>query len=265
MNEWVEKSINLAKKSNYLDNLEMVYPINIVASSKFSNDYKIIKEAFQKHDRKELLNELLKFKRFPIDDPYIGFFRKDKTAISRNPKTVKRITDNLFGIGMSEIVAGVERQKSPSRQFGQLFRNYIKSLNYPVLSDPQKFLAIKVAFLDGGDKFLKNFAKKELGYKGEKGLDLILKIKDSFFVGETKFISTNGGTQDKSFREAMSFIKKSATKARYITILDGIVWLSDKKHTNIHSKLFKLKSNQIAVSALLLDEFIKSQLKKTAK
>src|SRR3989338_7184691 len=107
MNIWVEKSRNLAKKSNYLDRLADVYPLNKSIISKSSNDYKIIKDAFKKHNRKELLSELLKFKRFPIDDPYIAFFRKDKTAITRNHKTVKRITDYLFKIGMGEVMAGI--------------------------------------------------------------------------------------------------------------------------------------------------------------
>ena len=258
MNKWVEKSINLAKKSDYLDRLVKVYPINTNIISSSSNDYKIIKDTFKKHDRKELLFELLKFERFPIDDPYIGFFRKDKTAIKRNPKTVKRITDHLFKIGMGEIMAGIERQKSPSRQFGQLFRNYVKKLGYPVVSDPKKFLSSKIAFLDGGDKFLKDFAQKELGYKGEKGLDLVLKVHNKFFIGETKFISTGGGTQDKSFREAISFVNKSSKLARHITILDGIIWLSSKNQVNIHSKLFKMKPNQIVLSSLLLKDFIKS-------
>lgn len=257
-NEWVEKSRNLAKKSNYLDRLVEVYPINKSIISNSSNDYKIIKDAFQKHDRKELLSELLKFKRFPIDDPYIAFLRKDKNAIARNPQTVKRITDYLFKIGMGKVMAGIERQKAPSRQFGQLFRNYIKKLGYPAQSNPAKFLSSKTSFLDGGDNFLKNFAKKELGYKGEKGLDLILKVNNKFFLGETKFISAKGGTQDKSFREAVSFINKSSKLAQHITILDGIIWLNDKKKGNLHSKLLRLKPGQTALSALLLEDFIKS-------
>ena len=258
MNKWVEKSIDLAKKSNYLDNLVKVYPIDVGVVVKASNDYKIVKDAFKKHNGSELLLELLKFKRFPVDDPYVGFFRKDKTAIKRNPQTVKRITDNLFKIGMGKIMSGIERQKSSSRQFGQLFRNYVKKLGYPVLSDSQKFLSSKVAFLDGGDQFLKNFAKKELGYKGEKGLDLILKVNDKFFIGETKFISAKGGTQDKSFREAMAFVKKSSKFSQHIAILDGIIWLNDKKKGNLYSKLLKLKPGQVALSALLLDDLIKS-------
>lgn len=259
MNEWIEKSMELAKKSNYLDHLVDVYPINVIVSSKSKNNYQKVKDAFKEENSQDLLLELLKFKRFPIDDPYIGFFRKDKDAISRNPKTVKRITDDLFRTGMRKIISGIERKKSPSRQFGQLFRNYIKKLGYRVLSDPEKFLSSKrVAFLDGGDKFLKNFAKKELGYKGDKGLDLILKVGDKFFIGESKFISLKGGTQDKSFREAMSFVKKTSRSAQHIAILDGIIWLNDKKRGNLYSQLFRLKSGQIILSSLLLKEFIKS-------
>jgi len=276
MNQWVEKSMLLAQKEDYLDELAAVYPINVTVSEKANNDYKKVRNALKKKDRGELMRELLKFERFPVDDPYVGFFRKDKGGIERNPKTTKRITNDLFNIGSGKIIVGIERSKSPSRQFGQLFRHYVKKLGYKVFSDPKKFLASKrkVAFLDGGDEMLKNFAKNELGFKGEKGLDLVFRIKGKYFIGESKFISVGGGTQNGGFREALAFIKKTSGSAQRIAILDGIIWLTQKKVNkkkkinkkkkgkkkkgSLYGQLFKVKPNQVVMSALLFKNFIKS-------
>ncbi len=264
MNYWVNKSIQLAKNANYLDRLLDVYPVHLDVPKKGeSKEYKIIKSAFKNRNRKGLLLELLKLKRFPVDDPYIGFLRRDRSAINRNPKTIKRITGRLFKTGITELIAGVEQAKSPSRRFGQLFRVYLKTLRIPVVS-AKDFKKKRIAILEGSDATLKNFAAQELGYRGDKGLDLVLKINKQFYIGETKFISTPGGTQDKSFRETMTFINKPGKFAKRIAILDGVVWLTNstkKQHTNLYSNLLKLKSDQLVMSALLLKEFIASAVK----
>ena len=206
---------------------------------------------------------LLDLERFPIDDPYIGFLRKDKEAINKNPKTVKRIGERLFKMGFDNLIIGASRAKTPSRQIGQLFRKYLHKLGYPVLPRDKFLKNKKIAILDGGDEALMKFAKEELGYKGQKGLDLVLKIDNKFIIGEAKFISMSGGTQDKSFREGISFVKHKSKKAIHIAILDGVVWLIKKnKKPTLYETTINLKNNQIAFSALLLKEFIKSCKKK---
>jgi len=166
-------------------------------------------------------------------------------------------------MGFDNLIIGASRAKTPSRQIGQLFRKYLHKLGYPVLPRDKFLKNKKIAILDGGDEALMKFAKEELGYKGQKGLDLVLKIDNKFIIGEAKFISMSGGTQDKSFREGISFVKHKSKKAIHIAILDGVVWLIKKnKKPTLYETTINLKNNQIAFSALLLKEFIKSCKKK---
>ena len=185
--------------------------------------------------------------------------RRDQTAIDRNPKTIKRICYQLFKLGANGIVSGIQRPKSSSRQFGQHFKNYLKTIGYPILGDAE-FLNFKdVAFLKGGDAALKKFAKRHLGYRGGKGLDLIFKKNGKLFIGEAKFISASGGTQDKSFREIISFVKRRSAGAQHIAIIDGVVWANpaNSRGRNLYDSVRRLPASKFVMSALLLKEFIK--------
>jgi hypothetical protein len=264
MNEWIEKSIRLASSRGYLDGLSNVYPIGLELERNIKEEEKKkIKKALARKNSKELITALLNLERFPIDDPYIGFLRKDREAINKNPKTVKRIGEKLLRMGFDNLILGAGRAKTPSRQIGQLFRKYLHMLGYPVLPRDEFLKNKKVAILDGGDSALMNFAKEELGYKGKKGLDLVLKINGKFIIGEAKFISMGGGTQDKSFREGISFIKHKSKRAIHIAIFDGVVWLIKKSNKpSLYGTIFNLENNQIIVSTLLLRDFIESFRKK---
>lgn len=269
MNKWVKKSIKLANSRGYLDKLMDIYPANMNLARIIGADkIKEIERAFKKKDHKKLITVLLSLERFPIDNPYIGFFRKDRKSLDRNPKAVKQIGQNLLKMGFSEILVGASRAKVSSRQMGQMFRKWLYGLGYPVLSK-NKFLNYKkIAILSGGDRSLKEFAREEFGYSGQKGLDLVLKIGNKFFIGEVKFITLGGGTQDKSFREAISFVGQQEKKVSRIALLDGVVWLvsektlKGKKKPNLYESVLKLKDNELVFSTLFLKEFIRSNAKK---
>ncbi len=268
MNKWVEKSINLADSSGYLDKLAIIYPVNLTLARTIDPaEQGKIQDLFNRKQSKELIRELLKLDRFPIDDPYVGFLRKDKEAINRNPKTVRRISSRLYRMGLENLIMGASKEKAPSRQVGQMFRKWIHKVGYPVLSKNEFLNQDKIAFLDGGDAALVNFAREELGYGGQKGLDAVLRVGDKFILAETKLITTNGGTQDKSFREGISFIRAKDKKRSIIkiAIFDGVVWivsekarLKEKKRLSLYESVTKLKNNEIVLSALLLRDFIES-------
>lgn len=266
MNKWVKKSIKLANSSDYLDKLLDIYPVNLNLTRIISsNKKKAIERSFREKDHKKLIATLLDLERFPIDNPYIGFLQKDKKSLNRNPKTVKQIGQTLFKMGFGEILIGASRAKASSRQMGQMFRRWLYNLGYPVLPK-NKFLNYKkIAILAGGDRALKEFASEELGYKGQKGLDMVLRVGNKFFIGEVKFITRSGGTQDKSFREGISFIKQKNGGADRIALLDGVLWLVSqktlrgKKKPSLYESVLKLKDNELVFSALFLKEFIHSQ------
>lgn len=271
MNQWVEQSIKLANGRGYLDKLCRIYPVGLSGG-----DIRLTKEETQKlrklfnsRDKLKLLDALIELERFPYDEPYVGFFRADMRAIQRNPKTTQRIVTTLKQMGFKKIIVGANKAKSESRKFGQSFRKWIRQEWGPsVHADESTFLKAKgIAFLDGGDKKLKAFAKKYFKYRHTKGLDFVARAYGIPIVGEAKFISTSGGTQDKSFREGITFLKKRSGVTRYVAVLDGVVWSRNAKlytngRKNLYGSLEKLDKKHVAVSALLLRDFLTSLKRK---
>jgi len=256
MNKWVKKSIDLAKSKGYLDNLFSVYPIELGASREVSNELKLsIRKALKNKNKKKLIIKLLKLPRFPIDDPYVSSLRKAQFLLDKNPKTVARIGKRLISIGLENILKLASQPKSPSRQFGHTFRNWLKTLGYPFLSE-EKFLKDenKTVFLKGSDNALKKFAIKNLKIKKlDKGLDFVLKVKNKIILGEAKFLTSHGGTQDNQFNYAVRVAKIKRINIIGITVLDGVVWFESGAH--MHKTVKKIKGT--ALSSLLLKNFIK--------
>jgi hypothetical protein len=65
--------------------------------------WKNVEQAFRSKNDRELMQGLLKLELFPIKDSYIPFLRRDKTAIDRNPETVRRICGRLYEMGLEKI------------------------------------------------------------------------------------------------------------------------------------------------------------------
>jgi len=264
MNKWVAKSIKLANSSGYLDKLNEIYPVGGTFARDIPEEKrKKIKKLVAKRDFKSLLPLLLRLERFSIDDSYIGFIRKDNSAISKNPKTIRRLKKILLGMGEKGIIAGASRPKSASRQLGQMFRIWLQNIGYPCLPADKFLIYQGISILQGGDNTLRKFAYEKLGCEREKGIDLIIKVKNKFIIGEAKFISTGGGSQGGGFREAINFVKQGGKNKKVIrvAILDGVVWLVSKKKprkAGLFSQVLSLNKNEIALSALLLEDFIKS-------
>lgn len=264
MNKWVQNSFKLAASRGYLDKLSDIYPVDTTVRREVNKKAESgISRAFKSGNKKELILTLLRLDRFPIDDPYIGFIRKDKSALDKNPKTLGRINKRLRALGLAGILEGVRKPESSSRKMGHTFKKWLHNSGYPVLTADQILKTrARVAVLAGGDAALKEFAKRELGYKGDKGLDLVIKTGKRFVIGEAKFISASGGTQDKSFRETMNFIRQKGGGAMRIAVLDGIVWSGPKKKKGkkptLYESVARLNPKQIMLSALLLKNFIKT-------
>lgn len=85
-----------------------------------------------------------------------------------------------------------------------------------------------------------------------KGIDFILKIKNKFILGEAKFLTDYGGTQNNQFNDAIRVAKISRGNVMGIAVLDGIVWFESNQYMHRTIKSFE----GIALSALLLEEFI---------
>ncbi len=166
-------------------------------------------------------------------------------------------------MGSEEVVRGIERPMSPSRRFGQSFHKWLPSeLRSSSIGELDS--AKKPVSLYASDSALAKYAAKNLGYRRRKGLDLIILGKSRAVFGEAKFISTSGGTQDKSFREATEFVRKySSSRARAIAVIDGVVWapsIIERKNSLYAREIAGLKNDHVVLSSLLLREFVKREL-----
>jgi len=266
MNKWIIKSKDLVKSNFYLDRLMEIYPPEEISRKKdVEKESPFLKQLFQEKKCSQLIRELIRLRKcgfkFPIENPYISFFAHYEDAIEKNPKTVEKICNKLFEMNFEEIKKRLEAPKKASRRIGPMFKNWLKKnfyfLKYNEFIKSNK----KIVFLDGSDKFLKEYAIKELKCKFRelsKGLDFLAKIKQNkYIIGTAKFITDFGGTQDNQFKEAISLVKETQCPSNVIIIavIDGVAWLGGE----MKATLEKLKENEFCLSALLLKEFLKEQ------
>ena len=117
MNVWVEKSIKLAEGEGYLDKLAEVYNIEEnIERDLNKKEIEIIKKEYNRKNVKKLINTLLNLERFPIDDPFISFIKKNRGSLDKNPETTKRISNRLFSMNIDALLKECKKPKSASRQ-----------------------------------------------------------------------------------------------------------------------------------------------------
>lgn len=281
MNKWTEKSFDLYDSVGYLDRLHNIYPMLDNPPRPLDPDLKdYLEDIFNKKDDEKLFKILIEQDKFPIKDSYKAYFTKvgkkeQNKIIENNPKTVKRICERIYNLGFDEMIKGIEKPIETNRQIGLMFRNWINS-EYQSYSTYEDFLNANehISSLCGHDDFLLSFAKKYLKIDlpldtggNEKGLDMVIKIntspKATFIIGEAKFLTDKGGHQDRQFNDGIKLITSSSFKnnGKYnvirIAVLDGVCWIKSSK-ARMPESIRKLKDDEIAISALLLDEFFKS-------
>jgi hypothetical protein len=266
MNKWVQKSISLAKNNFYLDKLLGIYPPDEISRGKIiEKESPSIKQLFQERDCVKLVRELIRLKKrgfkFPIENPYISFLSHYEDAINKNPQTIQKICDKLFEMNYDELKEKLESPKKASRRIGPMFKTWLKT-HFDFLDiDEFRKTNDKIIFLNGGDKFLKEYAKMELKCKFRelsKGLDFVSSIHNKkYIIGTAKFITDFGGSQDNQFKEAVSLVKetKCPSNVLKVAIIDGVAWLGGE----MKSTLEGLEEGEFCFSALLLEEFIKEQ------
>jgi len=175
MNNWTKLSIEYANQRSYLDDLFQIYPT--IPDGIREIDGKIwiqIEKSFKNKDNIALIKELLKLGLFPIKDSYIAYLKRDNSAIDRNPRTINRICGRLYEMGLDKIFKKCSEPKETNRQIGPMFRDWLrkKSLGISPVDIDHFSANNKDAILDAGDKTMMDFAKKELGYKHRKGLEI---------------------------------------------------------------------------------------------
>jgi hypothetical protein len=70
-----------------------------------------------------------------------------------------------------------------------------------------------------------DFARQELNYHHEKGLDFVARFNGKYVIGEAKFLTDFGGHQNAQFNDAIATITTKGIKAVTVGILDGVLYI----------------------------------------
>ncbi|GAB6393475.1 MAG: restriction endonuclease [Treponematales bacterium] len=257
MNKWIEMSIDYAAQRSYLDDLFQVYPTIPEGIRDINPEtWEAVEKAFKAQDNDTLLSELLRLDLFPIKDSYIAYFRRDKSAIARNPRTVNRLCGRLYEMGLDKIYERCAEPKETNRQIGPMFRDWLKRKSLgitPVSLDA--FLADdNDAILDAGDSRLMDFARERLNYNRDKGLDFLARFNKKYVIGEAKFLTDFGRHQEGQFEDAIETVANSRAKAVKVAILDGVLYI--RGNNKMHKAITEIYSDLNIMSALVLREFL---------
>ncbi len=256
MNYFTELSIELANQRNYLDLLFNVYPLCPDTIRHIDEDvWSRVERSYTGRDNNELLNALLDMKLFPVKDGYVPYFRRDRSAIERNPSTVNRICGRIREMSIDQLYDKCTQPKETNRQMGPLFRRWLQRgvLGMEMVSVSDFSAGTTDVVIDGSDNELKHFAQEHLGYTRNKGIDFIAYRNHQYVIGEAKFISDEGGHQNDQFLDAITTVKTTvAPNVHCIAILDGVLYIRSKK------KMFRsITEDDIPVmSALLLRDYL---------
>lgn len=258
MHYFTQQSIELANQKDYLDQLFCVYPlspdsIRSIDTTHWTN----IERYYKENNNLELFKSLLELDLFPIKDGYVPYFKRDKTAIERNPATINRICGRIRDLTLTQLFEKCSQPKETNRQMGPLFRQWLEKGTLGIQPiDEENFIKEKGnAILRGPDTKLKEFAQKHLGFQRDKGIDFLARFNGKYIIGEAKFISDEGGHQNDQFLDALETIHTDTNKnVCSIGILDGVLYIPSKK--KMYSTI--TKENLPIMSALLLREYLYS-------
>lgn len=272
MNIWTQKSIELANQRDYLDLLYRVYPISENARREIPDNVKIdLRDSFKTHNDKKLLkiliDQTIKSRIvFPIKDSYVAYLKHDNSAIDRNPNTVDRITSILYEMGYDRVIDKATSPKETNRQIGPLFGDWVKkgSLGGDYIDDEQTFLnSTRNMIFGGSDDHKAAFARKHLGYTRNKGLDFLAKFNNIYVLGEAKFLSDFGGSQNSDFEDAELTLRTELAptnkKAIKIAIVDGVIYIDKCAGQKMAHKMRNdFSDEEVILSAILLRDFLYS-------
>lgn len=257
MNRWTELSIEYAHQRSYLDDLFQVYP-TIPEGMRDINEeiWADIEKYFNRKNNDALIKELLKLNLFPIKDSYIAYLKRDDSAINRNPKTINRICGRLYEMGLNKIFERCSEPKETNRQIGPMFREWLRKKTLGIMPvDLSEFITNNNdAILDASDNAMMDFAKNNLGYNHNKGLDFVARFNGKYIIGEAKFLTDFGGHQNAQFNDAISTVEAKGVKAIKIAILDGVLYI--KGNNKMYKSITKSYKDYNIMSALVLREFL---------
>lgn len=256
LNHWMNLSIAFANQRNYLDELFSVYPTIPEGIRDINEDiWENIEGYFENRNNLELIKTLLSLDLFPIKDSYIAYLKRDRTSIERNPQTINRLCGRLYEMGLDKIYERCSEPKETNRQIGPLFKRWIGRGVLGITPVPiDTFLSNNDnAILDASDAQMMAFARENLNYNHDKGLDFVGRFNGRYVIGEAKFLTDFGGHQNAQFNDAIATVRADVN-AITIAILDGVLYIrgNNKMYRNITNEY----SGYNIMSALVLRDFL---------
>lgn len=257
MNHFTKESIQLANQRNYLDLLFKVYPLNPDTIREIDDSlWTRIEQSYNNRDNKELFRALLDLDLFPIKDGYVPYFRRDRSAIDRNPDTVNRICGRIREMSLNQLYDKCSQPKETNRQMGPLFQRWLRQgvLGMNVVEVADFSEDMNNVILGGTDNILKQFAQDHLGYTRDKGIDFIAYRNKKYVIGIVVLITKTDTAYSPLIEECKNFIEDKNTLYLPLLIADGAIY------SNTHFMLLNqlAKNNNPVISALLLREYLYS-------
>ena len=254
MNKWAKQTLNLIQKQNYLDRLQEIYPHEDKERIVDDKIIKAIRKAFRARDNVVLLNKLLDLEKFPYKDSYVGFLRKDRKAIKRNPHTVERICNKLYEMGIDGVISGATSPKEANTRRSSQFTLWTKNTFKWLKIDDFRVSKIGIFMLDSSELEARNFCNTVMGVGISKRPDMVAKCGRKYVIGEAKFLSSTGGNQGRAFDDGMKLVTNASGTAYKVFILDGIHWIEQGS-----DQFKRIEYGTSAVfSALFLTKFLRS-------
>jgi hypothetical protein len=264
LNEWVRKSIRLAESEGYLDKLSSIYPATTLPVRPLNNQLRDKIRLLHKNGDLEgllkLLLELTKKKHpFPIEHPYASIFRQNPGLIEKNPRVFQELGRVILSMSVEDVIKGVERPTDINRVMGQAFykwlRNHFSNQGIPILPEPQFTSYTGNTLFDGRNSDILTYVTRTLKLQLVRGRDFLYKTKSGrFVIGEARFLSTSGGSQNRDLNETIEFIRHTKGKVIGVGVLDGIVWFN-RRYVDM---LSSLEDDEPALTVLLLEDFLNS-------
>lgn len=254
MNEWSGKTLRLATEGDYLDRLHDVYPNKDAERDVDGDILRSVRESFEARDDMTLLNKLLDLDKFPIKDSYVSFLRKDRNALARNPRTVRRICDRLYEMEIDDVLAGATAPKESNRMRGSQFTNWMRNNFRHVSIDLFRASTTGVVMLMASEIVARDFCNAELNFGISKRPDMVAKSGSRYVVGEAKFLSSAGGNQDRGFENGMLLLNNHSGRAYKVFLLDGAPWVERGS-----AQFGRIEHGASPIfSTLLLEEYLNS-------
>lgn len=256
MNWFLKQSINYASQRSYLDDLYHIYPTIPNGIRDIDEEiWERVEKAYNSRNYENLITNLLDLELFPIKDSYVAYLKRDRDSIKRNPKTIARLASEILEMDLSKLYEKCSQPKETNRQIGPMFKNWIKKTDYGIpIMDIKEFQGCKTdGILYGSDSEMKNFAREELGYVHNKGLDFVARVNGRYVIGEAKFLSDFGGHQNAQYNDAIATIE-SDVFAEKIAILDGVLYI--KGNNKMYKDITGKHKDFNIMSALMLKNYL---------